>query len=102
MTDKSGADDDLELMPRSVRDKLDRVEIKVHLRDWQSMSLQERIALRDLPCSGDADVARYRREVERLVLRVDVVAVLQHREDGLGAGLVLVDTRDLLGHVTAP
>jgi hypothetical protein len=62
--------DELELMPRIVRDKLDRVQIKVHLRDWQKLSLAERILLRDLPCADDADAERYGKEVARLVMRV--------------------------------
>jgi hypothetical protein len=70
MADAPDSADDLELMPRVVRDKLDRIRIKVHLRDWQKMSLQERILLRDLPCADDAEAQRYRTEVERLVVRI--------------------------------
>ncbi len=63
------AEERLELMPRSVRDKLDRVEIKVHLKEWQILSLVERARLRDLPCASAEEAARYAAEVERMVLR---------------------------------
>ncbi len=56
-------------MPRSVRDKLDRVEIKLHLKEWQTLSLAERQCLRDLPCASAEEAARYAAEVERMVLR---------------------------------
>lgn len=64
------AEERLELMPRSVRDKLDRVRIKLHLKDWQALSLFERERLRDLPCATDPEVKYYAAEVERLVLGV--------------------------------
>ena len=59
--------DDLELIPRGVRDKLDRIGIKLHLRDWQCLSLDERQRLRDRPCTSDADAERYRAELEQMV-----------------------------------
>ncbi len=64
------AEERLELMPRGVRDKLDRVGIKLHLKDWQQLSMSERERLRDLPCTAPDDVARYAAEVEQLVRRV--------------------------------
>ena len=64
------AEERLELMPRGVRDKLDRVGIKLHLKDWQALSMAERERLRDLPCDSSDDAAHYAAEVERLVLRV--------------------------------
>ena len=64
------AEERLELMPRGVRDKLDRVGLKVHLVEWQGMTLAERERLRDLPCDSAEDVARYGAEVERLVRRI--------------------------------
>jgi hypothetical protein len=64
------AEEQLELMPRSVRDKLDRAGLKVHLKEWQALSMAEREHLRDLPCASAAEVARYAAEVERLVERV--------------------------------
>jgi len=61
--------DSLDLMPRSVRDKLDRVGIKLHLKQWQLLALAERHRLCDLACTTDAEVRDYRSEVERLVLQ---------------------------------
>jgi len=64
------ADTNLELMPRAVRDKLDRVRLKVHLKEWQALSLAERARLRDLPCSTEAELQAYAVEVDALVRRV--------------------------------
>jgi hypothetical protein len=63
----SDEQDDLDLIPRSVRDKLDRVGIKLHLRDWQQLSLDERRGLVDEPCESSDDAARYRRNLEGLI-----------------------------------
>jgi hypothetical protein len=64
------AEERLELMPRPVRDKLDRVGIKLHLKDWQAMSMAEREQLRDLSCHSADEVSRYAAIVEGLVVRV--------------------------------
>jgi len=64
------AEERLELIPRSVRDKLDRVGLKVHLAEWQAMSMEERERLRDLPCVTSDEAARYGGEVEQLVRRI--------------------------------
>lgn len=66
---ETGADE-LELIPRRVRDKLDRVGIKVHLREWQAMSQADRRLLCDLPCSAADEVAGYAASVVRLVREV--------------------------------
>lgn len=60
----------LELIPRPVRDKLDRVRVKLHLKDWQALTLAERARLRDLPCDSPEDRSRYAAELAALVLRV--------------------------------
>lgn len=60
----------LELIPRAVRDKLDRVRIKLHLKEWQALTLAERRRLRDLPCSSAEELQRYGTEVRELVQRV--------------------------------
>jgi Conserved nitrate reductase-associated protein (Nitr_red_assoc) len=60
----------LELMPRDVRDKLDRVRIKLHLREWQALTLAERAQIRDLPCASEPERTHYAAEVDRLVRRV--------------------------------
>lgn len=61
--------DDLELIPRGVRDKLDRVGIRLHLRQWQAFSRGERMWLRDADCWTDAEIDRYRRALQEMVLR---------------------------------
>ncbi|MFN8625895.1 MAG: nitrate reductase associated protein [Candidatus Binatia bacterium] len=61
------AEERLELLPRAVRDKLDRVGFKVHLAEWRAMPLAAREQLRDLPCETANEVARYGQVVERLV-----------------------------------
>jgi hypothetical protein len=60
-------EDALELMPRSVRDKLDRVGIKLHLAEWQMLTLEERGRLRDQVCEGAGEIDRYRADLEALV-----------------------------------
>ena len=64
------AEERLELMPRGVRDKLDRIGLKVHLAEWQAMALSAREQLRDLPCETAEQVAHYARVVEQLVRSV--------------------------------
>ena len=64
------AEERLEMMPRKVRDKLDRVGFKVHLAEWQAMTLEERERLRDLPCVSPDQAACYAGEVEKLVRRI--------------------------------
>jgi hypothetical protein len=61
------AEERLELLPRAVRDKLDRVGLKVHLAEWRALTLAAREQLRDLPCATAAEVAHYARVVEQLV-----------------------------------
>lgn len=61
------AEERLELMPRSVRGKLDRAGLKVHLADWQALPLSAREQLRDLPCDSGDSVAGYARVVEQMV-----------------------------------
>ena len=62
------AAEDLELMPRVVRDKLDRVGIKLHLREWALLTLEERRALVTSPCASADEAARYAADLEALVL----------------------------------
>ena len=59
----------LVLMSRAVRDKLDRVRIKLHLKEWQALSLAERAQLRDAPCDGPAEADRFAALVDELVQR---------------------------------
>ncbi len=59
----------LVLMSRAIRDKLDRVRIKIHLQEWQTLTLAERAQLRDAPCDTAADIERYAALVNELVSR---------------------------------
>ena len=59
--------DDLALIPRALRDKLDRVGIKLHLEEWQTFTLAERRQLLDAPCESAAEVARFRTELSALI-----------------------------------
>jgi len=68
--DADRGEERLDLMPRTVRDKLDRVAVKLHLKDWQALDVTERQRLRDLPCESGDEVTHYAAVVEALVLRV--------------------------------
>jgi hypothetical protein len=61
------ASDDLKLIPRAVRDKLDRIGIKLHLKEWELLSAEERRRLVELPCESAADLECYRAEVAVLI-----------------------------------
>lgn len=61
------ADDDLALIPRAVRDKLDRVGIKLHLQEWERFTLAERRQLVDQPCESPADIERFRAGLASLI-----------------------------------
>ena len=65
----SAEQDDLELIPRSVRAKLDRIGVKLHLKDWQSFSFVERRHLCDETCESPAEVASYRAGLAELIRR---------------------------------
>ena len=51
---------DLEFIPRAVRDKLDRVAIKLHLAQWQALTLEERRELYEMPCTGSEEISKFR------------------------------------------
>jgi hypothetical protein len=63
----AGDEAGLDLIPRSVRDKLDRVGIKLHLKEWQQLSVDERRELRDSACDDTATVDAYRSRLEAMV-----------------------------------
>jgi hypothetical protein len=62
-----GPDDDLTWIPRAVRDKLDRATIRIHLADWQRLSLDQRRALVALPCASPAEVDAFHARILALV-----------------------------------
>jgi hypothetical protein len=61
--------DDLALIPRSLRDKLDRVGIKLHLKEWELLTLDERRGLVDHPCDSPEELQ---------ALRVRIIALVRH------------------------
>ena len=61
--------DPLWLIPRDVRDKLDRIAVKLHLREWQAFPLKERQRLCDHPCASPDDAARFRALLRELLGR---------------------------------
>ena len=65
MADPAG--DDLALIPRALRDKLDRVGIKLHLAEWTRFTPAERRNLVDQPCVSGADIERFRSVLEALI-----------------------------------
>jgi hypothetical protein len=57
----------LELIPLSVRYKLDCCEIKLHLSQWQALPLGERSALLTQACASADELLAYRALLDRLV-----------------------------------
>jgi len=62
-----GDDEDLALIPRSVRDRLDRVGIKLHLREWKRLDLAERRTLLEQACDSADEIRKYRSFLVRVV-----------------------------------
>ncbi len=60
---------DLSLIPLSIRYKLDRAEIKLHLTQWQKISLDDRQRLLDTPCGTVTEVTIYRALLLELIER---------------------------------
>jgi len=63
-------DDALELIPRSVRDKLDRAGIKLHLKEWQALPYAEREHLCAAACETPAERAAFAAALDAAVQRV--------------------------------
>jgi hypothetical protein len=61
------SDDELALIPRSLRDKLDRVGIKLHLKQWELLTREERRGLIDQSCESVTEIERYRAELTALI-----------------------------------
>jgi hypothetical protein len=60
-------DEDLTLIPRGLRDKLDRVGIKLHLSQWQQLTSDERRRLVDQACESPDEIDHYRAELSALI-----------------------------------
>ncbi len=61
--------DDLGWIPRSVRDKLDHVGIKLHLKEWQAFPLEDRQALCALSCQTAVEKKAFQERLYALALQ---------------------------------
>ena len=61
--------DDLGWIPRSVRDKLDQVGIKLHLKEWQTFPLEDRQTLCALPCQTAVEKKTFQDRLDALALQ---------------------------------
>jgi hypothetical protein len=60
---------DLSLIPLSIRYKLDRAEIKLHLSQWQQISLNDRHRFLDTSCGSATEVEAYRALLTEIIER---------------------------------
>lgn len=60
---------DLSLIPLSIRYKLDRAEIKLHLAQWQRISLDDRQRLLKTSCDSATEVEAYRAVLVEIIER---------------------------------
>lgn len=60
---------DLALIPRSLRDKLDRVGVKLHLKEWELFTLAERQRLVDHPCESTDEIDTMRADLTEMIRR---------------------------------
>ena len=61
--------DGLDWIPRPVRDKLDQVGIKLHLKEWQAFRLAERQELCALSCRTPAEKEAFQERLEALAVQ---------------------------------
>ena len=59
----------LDWIPRPVRDKLDQVGIKLHLKEWQALRIEERQELCTLPCRTPAEKRTFQERLDTLALQ---------------------------------
>ncbi len=72
----------LELIPLSVRHKLDCAEVKLHLPQWQALSLDERVQLLRHPCASHDEVRAYRTLLNEMIDRHHAVPPTPHPLEG--------------------
>ncbi len=68
----------LELIPLSVRHKLDCAEVKLHLSQWQALQPDERHQLLRLACTTRDEVRRYRMLLNEMIDRHHAVPATPH------------------------
>ncbi len=72
----------LELIPLSVRHKLDCAEVKLHLTQWQTLSVDERALLLRRACSTAGEVRIYRELLDEMINRHHAVPATPHPLSG--------------------
>lgn len=72
----------LELIPLSVRHKLDCAEVKLHLQQWQALTIDERALLVTLPCRSEDEVRGYRELLDEMIDRHHAVPATAHPLSG--------------------
>ncbi len=72
----------LELIPLSIRHKLDCAEIKLHLPQWQALDLDERALLLHAPCRTPSDIRAYRSLLDAMIDRHHAVPATPHPLSG--------------------
>ncbi|WP_017315407.1 nitrate reductase associated protein [Mastigocladopsis repens] len=61
--------DSLRCIPMQVRCKLDTSGIKLKLSDWSHLTIGEREALVQLPCTTEAEIQAYKEYLQNLILQ---------------------------------
>ena len=72
----------LELIPLSVRYKLDCAEVKLHLQQWQVLSLDERRLLVRQACTSSDEIHQYRALLADMIDRHHAVGTTPHPLSG--------------------
>lgn len=72
----------LALIPLSVRHKLDCAEVKLHLPQWQALSVEERAELVRCACASADEVDRYRALLHEMIDRHHAVPPTPHPLEG--------------------
>jgi hypothetical protein len=63
----SGDDEGLDWIPQVVRTKLDRAGVRIHLVDWERLSLDERRELVEFPWESAEEVEAFRARLVELI-----------------------------------
>ncbi len=72
----------LELIPLSVRHKLDCAEVKLHLTQWQGLTMDERTLLLRRACASSDEVRAYRELLDEMIDRHLAVPATPHPLSG--------------------
>jgi len=68
----------LELIPLTVRHKLDCAEVKLHLSQWQALSVDERSLLLTRSCESHGEIHAYRALLNEMIDRHHAVPATPH------------------------